>query len=114
MTADASNQNKSSNAGSLMFTMALVFAALTILFAVFSMLLGSRMGTLSHNKMEAQHEATASETAAIEKKDAALQEALQRSEAEKMGAEKLRKQLSAATQEVKKLKADLSKARLLA
>lgn len=110
MTADASNQKKSTNTGTLMPAIALVFAFLTIVFAVFSMVLGSRMAKLSHNQMNAQNEAAASETAAIDTMETALQEARQMAEAEKVGAEKLRKQLSATMQEVKKLKADLSKA----
>ena len=109
MTADAPNPKTNTNAGTLMPTLALVFAAIAIVFALSSMVLGSRMATLSHNQMNAYNEAAASEKNAIGEMETALQEAHQLVEAEQAGAEKLRKQLSAAMQEVKTLKTEIAK-----
>ena len=110
MTADASNQTKSTTGGTLLPTLALVFAVLTLLFALLSMVLGNRVATVSRDQVDAQKNAAVLETTTVENTQAALQEARKQVETEKAGAEKIRKQLAGAMQEVKKLKADLAKA----
>ncbi len=110
MTADASNQKKTMTTGTLLPTITLVFAGLTLLFGLFAMVSGSRMAAQTVEQMEAQKQAALSETTAQQEVQAALQEAHAQVEAEKKGAETLRKQLSSVKQELKKAKADLVKA----
>ena len=110
MTADVSQQEKPTTTGTMLPILALVFAVLTLLFALFSMVIGNRMTALSADHLRAQKERAASETTAIEATQSALQEARQQMEAQKKESEKLRNQLSAAMQQVKKLKGDLANA----
>lgn len=108
MTAERSPQKNAMGSGTAMSTGALIFSALTLLFALFALFLGNRMSSLQNERINAQKESVATETTAIEKIKSALDKAQQDLQTEKAGSIKLRKQLDAAMQELKTLKANLA------
>ena len=54
MTADIATQRKSTGPSTLMHTLTLVFAAVTLFFALISMFLGNRISTLQANYLKAE------------------------------------------------------------
>jgi seryl-tRNA synthetase len=95
----------------MLSTGALIFSALTLLFALFSMFLGNRISSLQSERIKAQKENVAEETTAVEEMKNTLNQVQQDLKKEKAGSKKLRKQLDAAMQELKTTRSQLSKAR---
>lgn len=110
MTADRSPQENAMGTGTALSTMALIFAGLTLLFALFSLFLSNRMSSLHSKSIRAQKESMATETTAIEKMKSAVKNTQQDLQKEKADSEKLSKKLDAAMQELKTLKVQLAKA----
>lgn len=110
MTADRSPQENAKGTGTALSTMALIFAGLTLLFALFSLFLSNRMSSLHSRSIRAQKESMATETTAIEKMKSAVKKTQQDLQKEKADSEKLSKKLDAAMQELKTLKVQLAKA----
>jgi hypothetical protein len=110
MTADRSPQKNAMGSGTVLSIGALIFAVLTLLFALFSLFLGNRMASLHREGMKAQKDSMAAETTAIEEMKSAVMKAKKDLQAEKAGSKKLRKQLDAAMQELKKTQAQMAEA----
>ncbi|WP_319525451.1 hypothetical protein [uncultured Desulfosarcina sp.] len=110
MTADRSPQKNAMVSGTVMSTGALLFAALTLLFALFSLFLGNRLASLNSERIKAQDENVATETTAIEEMKSAMTGLQKDLETEKAGSKKLQNQLDAAMQELKTTRGDLAKA----
>jgi len=109
MTAERSPQKNAMSSGTALSTGALIFAALTLLFALFALFLGNRMSSLQQSqRLKAQKESVATETTAVEEMKSALDKTQQDLQTEKAGSTKLHKQLDAAMQELKTLKAELA------
>lgn len=115
MTADIATQTKETGPSSLLHTLTLALAALTLCFALFSMILGSRMASLHANTLKAEKETVASESASLMEMENALKTATEKLETtqknlveEKEAAEKLRRQLAAAMKDLEKIKTDLA------
>ena len=109
MTAERSPQKNAMGSGTVLSTGALIFASLTLLFALFAMFLGNRLSSLQSERIKAQKESVATETSAIEEMKSSLDKAQHDLQTEKAGSIKLRKQFDAAMQELKTLKAELAK-----
>lgn len=117
MTADISPQKKQSGPTSLLPTLTLVLAAMTVCFALLSIILGNRLATLQAKRLEAQNKAVASESISMEQMANALKTATvdletaqQALNAEKSAADRYRKQLSAVTKDLDTAKANLTNA----
>jgi len=95
----------------MLSTGALIFAALTLLFALFSLFLGNRLSSLQSERIKAQKENVAEGTTEIEAVKNALNQVQQDLKKEKAGSKKLRKRLDAAMKELKTTRSQLSKAR---
>jgi hypothetical protein len=111
MTADIATQTKSNPSGSLIPTLALAFATLTLILAALSMVFGNRLVTLQHSQREAAKEAALSEETAVERMQTTITTIQQQLEAEKATTAKLRTQITTANKALKKTKAELATAK---
>jgi DNA-binding FrmR family transcriptional regulator len=111
MTAETATQPNSNASGTLMPTLALAFAILTLLLAALSMVFGNRLVTLQNSHTAAQQEAAVSEAMTVEKMQATINTIQKALEAEKATAAKLRTQIAAANKALKKTKAELASAK---
>ena len=111
MTAETATQTKSNASSTLMPTLALAFAILTLFLAALSMVFGNRLVTLQNSHRESEQEAAVSEAMTVEKMQATINTIQQALEAEKATATKLRTQITAANKALKKTKAELASAK---
>jgi hypothetical protein len=114
MTIDNYNHIEKTVHSSLFQNLTLIFAGLTLFFAVFLIIIGNRLSTLRADHLNSLKENVSLETASTEEIRIALENAKtnleaskQAAETEKKNAEKLRQQLSATQKELEKVKADL-------
>ena len=117
MTAENHSQKEKPTNRSLFQTVTLVFAGLTLFFAVFSIITNNRLSTLRADHLSALKQSDSLETASIEEMRTALdnaqanlEAAKQDAAAEKKNAEKLNQKLSITQKELEKVKADLATA----
>jgi hypothetical protein len=117
MTADNYSKKDPPPHRSLFQTLPLVFAGLTLFFALFSIITGNRLSTLRADHLNALKESDSLETAsiaevrtALDNAQANLEIAKQDAAAEKKNAEKLHQKLSTTQKELEKVKADLAAA----
>ena len=117
MTADIATQRKRISPSTMLHTLTLAFAALTLLFALLSMILGNRLSTLQTNYLKAEKESATSNAASIQEMETArdtamvtLETARQALDAEKAAVERLRGQLSAVMKDLENTKTDLARA----
>ncbi len=114
MTADIANQRKPTGPSAMLHTLTMVFAAVTLFFALLSMILGNRSSTLQDRFVQAEKETATSEAMASQKIETELQAAStnlgnmqQALDKEKAAAEKIRIQLSVVMKDHAKNKAAL-------
>lgn len=117
MTADNYSKKGTPPHRSLFQMLPLVFAGLTLFFALFSIITGNRLSTLRADHLNALKEGDSLETAsivevrtALDNAQANLEIAKQDAAAEKKNAEKLHQKLSTTQKELEKVKADLATA----
>ncbi|MBC2742026.1 MAG: hypothetical protein HGJ93_02990 [Desulfosarcina sp.] len=116
MIADIAPQSKSTGSSTMLHTLTLAFAVLTLFFALLSVVLGNRLSTLQTVSLNADKEPARSEVASIQKMETALKtatvklEATQQAlDAEKTDAGQLRRQLSVVMKDLDKAKADFTR-----
>lgn len=114
MTAAITIQEKHSGPSTLLHTLTLLFALLTLVSALLSMILGNRLFTLQTDYLSAKIETVTSEAASIQGMEAMLKTAKDKLEntqkglsKEKAAAERLRRQLASAIKDLEKAKAKL-------
>ena len=117
MTADISTDRKNFSDNKIFTTITLALAAITLCFALLSLVFGNRLATLRTHYLETEKETASLEAASMEDLEIAHKTVLanlgtvQKSlDAEKSAANKLRKQLSGVMKDLKNTKADLAKA----
>ena len=117
MTADITTQRKSTGPSTLLHALTLVFVAVTLFFALLSMILGNRISSLQTNYLKAEKETATLKAGALQEMETALktttvnlETAQQTLDKEKAGAERLRRQLSVAMKDLANAKADLASA----
>jgi hypothetical protein len=114
MTVDHQTHNENSVQGSLFQTLTLVFAGITILFAVFSIVMGNRLSVLNIHHLKTLEKSNTMETESIEQMQTTLNDtqadlaaAKRQAEEEKKKASQLNRKLSATQKELAKIKSDL-------
>jgi hypothetical protein len=117
MTVDHHTHDEKIVHGSLFPTLTLVFAGMTILFAVFSIVTGSRLSALHVDQLKAVEKSSTLEAASIEQMQTTLKsaqadfkDAKKEAQAEKKKVDQLTRKLSAAQKELTKIKSDLDAA----
>lgn len=117
MTSDIAPSGKNTGPRTGFYTLTLVFAVLTLFFALLSTVLGNRLSALQTIYLNAEKESARSEAASIHDRENALHTARTNLEAaqkalatEKAGTEQLRRKLSAATKDLEEARADLATA----
>ena len=114
MTVDHHTHNETLVQGSLFQTLTLVFAGMTILFAVFSIVIGNRLSVLNVDQLKTLEKNNTMGTASIEqmqatanKAQADLEVAKKEAEEEKKKANQLNQKLSVIQKELAKIRSDL-------
>lgn len=115
MTVDHQIQKNKIVYGSLMQTLSLVFAGMTLLFAIFSIIIGNHLSTLHAAQVKALEKSEILESesinqiqAALKNTQANLENAREEAEAEKKKVKQLTQKLTATHKELEKVKADLN------
>jgi hypothetical protein len=118
MTIDHHNQEEKIGQGSLFQTLTLVFAGMTLLFALLSIFIGNHLSILQADHLEAVVKSNSLENESIIKKQTALEKtqadlglAKQETEAERQKTNQLNQKLIVTQKELKKAKADLEAAK---
>ena len=116
-TVAIATQNKQTGSSTMLHTLTLAFAALTLMFALLSIILGNRLSTLQAKFLAAKIATATSETASIQGMEATLKAAMDKLETsqkrldeEKAAAEQLRRQLAGVMKDLEKAKADFASA----
>lgn len=110
MTADIATQTKSTGPNTMLHTLTMTIAALTLLSALLAMIFGNRMMTLQKNIMKSEQTIASSKATTIKEIQNTLSTTQQALKAEKTVADKLRQQVATATKELGMVKADLTQA----
>jgi flagellar hook-basal body complex protein FliE len=117
MTSAIATQRQTTGPSTTLHTITLAFAALTLLFALLSLILGSRLATLQTNFLSDKIETVASEAASVQDMEVSLKTAIDKLEAAQKGlkkenavTERLRRQLSDVMKNLEKAKAELAAA----
>jgi hypothetical protein len=117
MTADIATQKKSTAPSTLLHTLTMALAALTLFFALIAMILGNRLTTLRTYSLAVEKETALVETTSIWAMETALKTATgnlgaaqQALGEEKAATERLRRQLAAVMKELENTKAELDHA----
>ena len=110
-------REKNSGPSTLLHTFALIFTALTMVFALFSLILINRLSTLQTHFLTAKEDSITSDAATIQGMEAKLKTAMDKLETEqknlkeeKAAAERVSRQLAGVLKDFEKAKADLSTA----
>lgn len=114
MTVDHHTHNENVVKGSLFQTLTLVFAGITIVFAVFSIVMSSHLSMLHTEQLRALKKSNTLETTSIEQMQttlnsaqADLEAAKKQAEEEKKKANQLDRKISVIQKELEKIKSDL-------
>jgi flagellar hook-basal body complex protein FliE len=115
MTAATAIQKKQTGPSTLLHTLTLACAALTLVFALLSIILGNRLSTLQTQLLKSKIATATSEAASIQDMEATLKATMDKIETtqksldgEKAAAERHRKQLAGVMKDLEKAKADLA------
>lgn len=117
MTVDLNSQKDKTVHGSLYQALTLIFAGLTLLFAVFSIVIGNHLSTLQADHLKTMEAGDTAETTSIEElqttlgnTQASLEAARQETVAERKKTEKLNQKLGLMQKELAKARSDLDAA----
>ena len=117
MTADIEPQMKPAGFSTMLPTLTLIFAGLTLFFALLSMALGNRVSTLHTHYLKTEKESAASEAASIQGLETKLnavtsdlETAQQALAAQKTASGQLRRQLAVAMEDLKHTQTELNSA----
>jgi hypothetical protein len=110
MIADASASTKPTGSGKLFPALTIVFAGITLVFAVVAMTTGNRLATLQSLHFQQQEAVANAKVTASTETEAILKKVQQDLKSEKTKSTKLRKQLAAASKELKETRTVLARA----